>query len=138
MKKSKSSKRALASIVLSFEAFVAFFATLAAFGLKVGDPSMNLPDTQWIWGIGLSFAILCILTPAVLKRPWGYWLGWALQALMLISGFWLLGMFLDAGLTTSMWIWALIAGGTIDKARANYLKLMEGTEGGANSSSDQA
>jgi hypothetical protein len=24
-----------------------------------------------------------------------------------------------------MWIWAMIAGGTIDKARANYLKIKE-------------
>lgn len=135
MKKTKSSKRALASIVLSFEAFVVFFATLAAFGLKVGDPEINLPDTQVIWGIGLSFAILCILTPAVLRKPWGYLIGWAIQAAMLVSGFWLWGMFLIAGLTTSMWIWALIAGGTIDKARANYQKLMEGQQGGENSSS---
>jgi hypothetical protein len=135
VKKTKSSKRALASIVLSFEAFVVFFATLAAFGLKVGDPEINLPDTQVIWGIGLSFAILCILTPAVLRKPWGYLIGWAIQAAMLVSGFWLWGMFLIAGLTTSMWIWALIAGGTIDKARANYQKLMEGQQGGENSSS---
>ena len=115
-----------------------FFATLAAFGLKVADPSTNLPEIEWIWGIGLTAAILCILTPAVLRKPWGYWLGWAIQAMLLVSGFWLWGMFFVAGFTTCMWIWALIAGGTIDKARANYLKLMEGTEGGANSSSDQA
>lgn len=138
MKKTKSSKRALASVVLSFEAFVVFFATLAAFGLKVADPSINLPEIEWIWGIGLTVAILCILTPGVLRKPWGYWLGWAIQAMLLASGFWLWGMFLVAGLTTSMWIWALIAGGTIDKARANYLKLMEGTESGTHSSSDQA
>lgn len=123
-------------MVLSFEAFVIFFATLAAFGLKVVDPTINLPSTDWIWGIGLSFAILCILTPAVLRKPWGYWLGWAIQAAMLVSGFWLWGMFLVAGLTTSMWVWAIIAGSTIDRARANYDKLMEGEQGGANSGSD--
>lgn len=128
----------MASIVLSFEAFVVFFATLAAFGLKVGDPTINLPDTEWIWGIGLSFAILCIVTPGVLRKPWGYYLGWAIQAAMLVSGFWLWGMFLVAGLTTSMWIWALIAGSTIDKARENYHKLMEGQEGGEDSSFDKA
>lgn len=121
--------------MLSFEAFVVFFATLAAFGLKVGDPEINLPETQWIWAIGLTVAILCILIPAVLRYSWGYWLGWAVQAMMLVSGIWLWGMFLVAGLTTSLWIWALIAGGTIDKARANYQKLMEGNEGGENPSS---
>ena len=136
MRKSKSSKRALASIVLSFEAFVVFFATLAAFGLKFGDPSANLPSTEWIWGIGLSVAIACILTPAVLSKPWGYWLGWAIQAAMLVSGFWLWGMFLIGAITTGMWIWALIAGGTIDRARANYDKLMEGNADGTNPRTD--
>lgn len=135
MKKSKSSKRLLATVVLSFEAFVVFFATLAAFGLKVSDPEQNLPSSEWIWGIGLSLAILCILAPGVLRRPGGYALGWAIQAIMLVSGFWLWGMFLVAGLTTAMWVWALLAGGTIDKARANYDKLMEGEQGGANTSS---
>ena len=43
MKKTKSSKRALASIVLSFESFVIFFATLAAFGLKGADPQAIFP-----------------------------------------------------------------------------------------------
>ena len=138
MKKSKSSKRALASIVLSFEAFVVFFATLAAFGLKLGDPTMNLPGTETIWAIGLSFALLCIVTPALLKKPWGYVLGWALQAAILVSGFWLWGMFLIGLITTGMWIWALVAGSTIDRARANYEKLMEGEQGGNNPGLSQA
>lgn len=136
MKKSKSSKRLLATVVLSFEAFVVFFATLAAFGLKVSDPASNLPSTEWIWGIGLSFSMLCILAPGVLRKPWGYGLGWLIQATLLVSGFWLWGMFLVAGLTTCMWVWAMIAGSTIDKARANYDKLKEGEQGGANASSD--
>lgn len=138
MARTKSSKRALASIVLSFEAFIVFFATLAAFGLKLGDPSSNLPSTEAIWAIGLSVAILCILTPAVLSRPFGYYLGWAIQAAMLVSGFWLWGMFLIAAITTGMWIWALIAGSTIDKARVNYNKMMEGEPSGENPGSNQA
>lgn len=136
MAKTKSSKRALASIVLSFEAFIVFFATLAAFGLKLGDPAASLPSTEVIWAIGLSVAILCILTPGLLSRPWGYYLGWAIQAAMLVSGFWLWGMFLIAGITTGMWIWALIAGSTIDRARANYNKMMEGEQGGDHAGSN--
>lgn len=136
MAKTKSSKRALASIVLSFEAFIVFFATLTAFGLKLGDPASNLPSTEAIWGIGLTVAILCILTPGLLTKPWAYYIGWAIQAFMLVSGFWLWGMFLIASITTGMWIWALVAGSTIDRARENYNKMMEGDTGGDHAGSN--
>lgn len=125
MKKSKSSKRLLASIVLGFESFVVFFATLAAFGLKNADASSSLPDIQWIWAIGLSWAILCILTPGALSRPFGYWLGSILQAGIFLSGFYLWGMFLVGAALSGMWIWALVAGSTIDRGREAYLKKKE-------------
>lgn len=118
MSKPKSSKRALAAIVLGFESIVVFFATLAAFGLQVAP-------TQWVWGIGVTMSVLLIATPAILGKPGGYAFGWVLQAAILVSGFWLWGMFLIGSILVGMWIWALIAGGTIDKARANYLKLKE-------------
>jgi hypothetical protein len=128
MVKSKSSKRALASIALSFEAFVVFFATLTAFGLKAADISPNLPQTEIIWAIGLTLALLCILTPALLSEPFGYALGWLIQVVVLASGFWLWGMFVIGSIVAGMWIWALVAGGTIDKARANVDKLKGLTE----------
>ena len=115
MKRTKSSKRALASIVLSFESFVIFFATLTAFGLKSADPSSNLPGTTAIWAIGLSFAIAAILTPAVLRSPAGYILGWVIQAALLVSGFWLWGMFLIGAILVGLWVWALIAGGKLTR-----------------------
>lgn len=133
--KSKSSKRALASIALSFEAFVVFFATLTAFGLKAADISPNLPATQWIWAIGLTVSLLCILTPALLSKPIGYALGWLIQVAVLASGFWLWGMFVIGSLVAGMWIWALVAGGTIDKARKNVEKL-KGISEDADSSTD--
>ena len=136
MKKTKSSKRALASIVLSFESFVIFFATLAAFGLKGADPASNLPDTTAIWAIGLSFSIAAILTPALLRSPAGYVFGWIIQAALLVSGFWLWGMFLIGAILVGLWVWALIAGGTIDKARENYNKMMG--ESGADTGANQA
>ena len=90
MKRSKSSKRALASIVLSFESFVIFFATLAAFGLKSADPASNLPEISVIWAIGLSFGNCCNPYPCRPQEPcWLYrWLG-------------------DSGRTPSEWFLAL-------------------------------
>ncbi len=122
--KNKSTKRLLASIVLSFQSIVIFFATLTAFGLKMAEPTSNLPAIELIWGIGLSFALLAILTPAFLRNPAGYWLGWFVQAALLVSGFWLWGMFVIGTILVGLWIWGLVAGATIDKARENYNKLM--------------
>jgi len=118
MNKPKSTRRALSAIVLSFESVVVFFATLTAFGLRVGP-------VEWVWGIGLTVSILMILTPAILGKPGGYAVGWVLQAALLVSGFWLWGMFVIGTILVGMWIWAQIAGGTVDRARTNYLKLKE-------------
>ena len=93
--KSRSSKRTLASIVLGFESFAAFFATLAAFGLRVAD-------VEVVWAIGLTVSILMILTPGLLRYEWGYLVGWALQIAMLISGFWLWGMFFVGAILTGL------------------------------------
>jgi hypothetical protein len=125
MKKARSSKRTLASIVLGFESFVVFFATLAAFGLKSADASDSLPAVEWIWAIGLSWAILCILTPGILSKPFGYWVGSVLQAGILFSGFYLWGMFIIGAALVGLWIWALVAGSTIDRGREAYLKKKE-------------
>jgi nitric oxide reductase large subunit len=121
--RNKSTKRLLASIVLSFQSIVIFFATLTAFGLKAADQSLELPKVEVIWGIGLTFALLAIITPALLRASFGYWIGWIIQAGLLVSGFWLWGMFVIGTILVGLWIWAMVAGGTIDKARENLHKL---------------
>lgn len=111
--KNRSSKQTLASIVLAFESFVAFFATLAAFGLQVAEAPL-------VWAVGLTVAILMILTPAVLRYRWGYWVGSLWQVLLIASGVLLWGMFVIGVMLAGLWIWALIAGSTIDKAKQIY------------------
>lgn len=111
-----STQRTLASMLLAFESFVIFFATLVAFGLKAAEPIT-------VWSVGLSLAILMILTPAVLKNRVGYYWGWLLQFATLLTGIWVPLMWLVGGIFICLWIWAMLAGTTIDKARAAYLKL---------------
>lgn len=114
---SKSLQRALGAIVLGFESFVVFFATLVSFGLKVADGPL-------VWGVGLALAILMIITPAVLGRPGGYWFGSALQVIVLfisilvilvnVAGY----VFLVLSLIfIGLWIWAMLAGSTVDAAK---------------------
>jgi hypothetical protein len=114
--RNRSSMQTLASIVLAFESFVAFFATLAAFGLKVADPEI-------VWSVGLSCALLMMLTPAVLRYNWGYWIGSLWQVLLIASGVLLWGMFVIGVMLAGLWIWALIAGSTIDRAKKIYFEM---------------
>jgi hypothetical protein len=110
-----STKRLLASMLLAFQSFVMFFATLVAFGLKVADPRL-------VWGVGLTLSVLLILTPAILGRPGSYAWGWALQVLCLFTGVWVPLMWLVGIIFMGLWAWGMIAGGTIDKAREVYLR----------------
>ncbi len=111
--KTKSIKRMLASILMAFESFIVFFATLAGFGLKVADGPV-------VWAVGLTLPFLLIMTPAVLGRKGSYAFGWVLQAAIVAIGFWLVPMFYIGGVFACMYAWAMIAGGTIDKAKLAF------------------
>lgn len=121
MKPIRSTKRTLAALVLSFEAFVIFFATLAAFGLR---DQLGVSEVV-VWSIGLILSFTAILLPALLRYPWAYIIGWVIQAAVFTSGFWLWGMFFIGAIFVGLWGWAMIAGSLIDKARAKYIQELE-------------
>lgn len=116
-----STQRTLGSMLMAFESFVLLFATLVAFGLKVAD-------TTAVWVVGLTLALLLIATPAVLGKKGSYTWGWILQALVVLTGIWVPLMWFLGGIMLCLWAWAMIAGSTIDKARANYIKLQASAE----------
>lgn len=116
--RNKSTKRALGSILMAFESLVVFFATLVAFGTKVLGPTSN--DAATVWAVGLTVSVLFIITPAILGKPGSYAFGWVLQVAVVFIGVWVPLMFVVGGIFVCLWIWAMVAGGTIDKARAAY------------------
>ena len=116
--RNKSTKRALSSILMAFESLVVFFATLVAFGTKVLGPTSD--DAAKVWAVGLTLAVLFILTPAILGKPGSYAFGWVLQVAVVFIGVWVPLMYVVGGIFLCLWIWAMVAGGTIDKARAAY------------------
>ena len=111
----KSTQRTLGSMLLAFESFVVFFATLVAFGLKVADGPV-------VWAVGLSLAFVLIATPAILGRKFSYIFGWFLQVVVVALGIWVPLMYVVGTIFVSLWAWAMIAGSTIDKARAVFEK----------------
>jgi hypothetical protein len=50
-------------------------------------------------------------------------LGWIFQLVVLSLGIWVPLMYLLGAVFIAMWAWGMIAGGTIDKARAAKNKL---------------
>ena len=109
--RNRSTKRALSSMLMVFEAGVVFFAMLVAFGLKVADGPT-------VWAIGLSLTFLLMVTPAILGKKFSYAWGWFLQLVVVALGIWVPLMYVLGGIFVCLWAWAMIAGGTIDKARA--------------------
>ena len=116
--RNKSTKRALSSILMAFESLVVFFATMVAFGTKVLGPTSD--DAAKVWAVGLTLSVLFILTPAILGKPGSYAFGWVLQVAVIFIGVWVPLMYVVGGIFLCLWIWAMVAGGTIDKARAAY------------------
>ena len=115
--RSRSTKATLGSLVMVFQSVVVFFATLVGFGLQV------YPEPAVIWGVGLGLSVVLMIFPAVLGKPGTYLLGWILQGVVLALGIWVPLVFLLGTIFLGMWAWGMIAGGTIDRARAAKSKL---------------
>ncbi len=103
----------LLSIVLGLEAILIFFVSLTAFGLKALEP---LPAFLG----GALFIVALILVARLLRYPWGVWLGWVLQALLVATGFLLPVMFVVGGGFVGIWVYCFIRGRQIDAAKASY------------------
>lgn len=121
--RNRSTKSTLGSLVMVFQSVVVFFATLVGFGLQVH------PDPAVIWGVGLGLSVVLMLFPAVLGKPGTFAVGWVLQGTVIALGLWVPLMYILGAVFLAMWAWGMIAGGTIDKARAAKSKL-DSAEGG--------
>lgn len=121
--RNKSAKSQLGSLVFVFESVVVFFATLVAFGLKV------YPEPATIWAVGLGIAFTLMILPAVLGKPGTYFVGWLMQLVVLSLGFWVPLMFVLGVIFLGMWVWGMIAGATIDKAKQVLQNKQKASEG---------
>ena len=109
-KKRRSTKVMFASTVLLLEAFVAFFGTLAVFGLRRGEVEPGI-----ILGVGIALTVVLILACAVLSKPWGIALGWVLQLVLILTGFAEPTMFIVGILFAICWWYGIRAGMRIDR-----------------------
>ncbi len=109
-------QRALASIVLGFELIVVFLIGMTVFGLGILKPA-----ELGIWGgLGLCAVIIVALATMRMGRV-GIAIGWAVHALMLLSGIVLPMAILVGAIFTALWAYCMVKGASIDRGRAAYL-----------------
>lgn len=103
-------KRAMAATVLVFEAMVVVFASLVAKDLS------GLSTTEAVGG-GAGLALLLVVASGLLGRPWGYWVGSALQVVLVATGVYVPTMILVGLLFTGLWVAAVVIGTRIERER---------------------
>src|SRR3954471_1925892 len=111
----RSPRRTLAAATVSLEAFVVFFAGLVAKDLSSLSRGAAL-------GLFSALAVACLLTAGLLRRPWGYAVGWVVQAVVVASGFLVPVMFFLGVVFAVLWWFALSQGARIEREREAYVR----------------
>lgn len=109
-----STQRALASVVLGFEMVIIFLTGLTLFGLNIFQPR----EAGLV--IGGVVCLMCIIALALMRSRAGIILGWIVQLLLVIGGFWLPAIWAVALMFGGLWIYCMVRGAAIDRARAAY------------------
>lgn len=107
----RSPRRAMCAAVLSLEAIVLGLSTPIMITLGGVAKGTALP-------IGLGLALVCVVVAGVLRKEWGYWLGWAVQIGAIALGFLVTTMWFLGVLFALLWGCAYFLGRKIERERA--------------------
>ena len=108
-----SIQRSMCAGMLTLQAVVLFLAGLVMTGVTDVGFTVAL-------SIGLGLAVLCLLAAGMLRRPWGYWLGWAVQVVSIGFGFVVPMMFFLGAVFGALWAGAYFLGARIDREKAEH------------------
>ena len=107
----RSAQASLGQVVLGFELIVVGLAALTIFGLGALPPVVAL-------GGG---AVVCLLMLAtiglMMKYKWAFILGWAVQAIIVLSGFAVTMLFLIGAVFAGIWTFAMTTGVKLDSQK---------------------
>ena len=112
-RRQRSVTEMLLSIVLALEAVLVFFVTLVVYGLKSLEPALA-------FGGGIALIVALLVAGRLLKYPWGVWVAWALQAVLLATGILISLMWFIAGCFLAIFIYCFVKGRQIDHQKAAY------------------
>lgn len=107
----RSPRRGMCAAVLCLEAVTLGLTTpvmITIAGIPVGTALI----------VGLGLAVLCLLLAGMLRSPWAYWLGYAIQVAAIGLGFVIPMMFLLGGVFAALWAAADHLGGKIEREKA--------------------
>lgn len=108
----RSATQTLLSIVLALDAVLVFFVMMTAFGLHLLPPGI-------VFGVGVALIVVLAATGRLVSRPWGVWIGHALQVLLIALGFVLPAMFFVGALFAALWVYCFFAGRRLDRRNAD-------------------
>lgn len=110
-RKITGARRGMCAAILTLEAI--------AFGLVTPVLLTLTSLSTWLsLVIGIGFLVVCFLLAGMLKRPWGYAAGHAVQVLAIALGFVVPMMFVVGGLFALLWFTAYWLGGKIEREKA--------------------
>ena len=107
----KSPRRGMCAAIVSMEGLAVALAAPVMISIGGVSAGLALP-------LGLGFFAACILVAGMLRRPWAYWLGWALQVVAIGMGFLISIMFVVGVIFAVLWGMADILGRKIESERA--------------------
>ncbi|TFD09275.1 DUF4233 domain-containing protein [Cryobacterium sp. TMT1-2-2] len=118
----RSVKRSLATILLGFETIVVFLGAVVTLGLVsvATEPTPVSPLAVIIGGVLLVLAMVGLI--GLLRYRWSYPIGWALQAIIIATGFVTPAMFFVGALFAAMWAYCMITGSRIDHTNPDQPK----------------
>ncbi|MEJ1230122.1 MAG: DUF4233 domain-containing protein [Galbitalea sp.] len=111
-RRQRSLTESLLSIVLGLEAILVFFIALTVFGLHA------LPPLE-AFGGGAVLALLLALATRLVRYPWGVWVGWVLQAVLVATGIVLPALYIAAGFFLALWIFCFVRARQLERANSS-------------------
>ncbi|MBA2418456.1 MAG: DUF4233 domain-containing protein [Nocardioidaceae bacterium] len=103
--------RGICAAMLVFEAVVIALATPVMIAVEDVQTDVAL-------SVGLGLAFLALLTAGLLRRPWAYVLGHAIQVAIIAMGFLVPAMFLVGVMFAALWVTAYLLGRKIEADKA--------------------
>ncbi len=98
--------RRLCATVLTFEGLVVFFGALVAARLSGVGQETSL-------AVGGGLALLCILSSGAMRSPHAVAIVWAVQGMVLATGFIVTAMFFMGAIFVALWVAALRIGAMV-------------------------
>lgn len=119
-RRQRSVQAMFTSVVLSLEAVLLFFLGMTLFGLNRGAD-----HAPW-FAVGFTvLAVVAVLTCALVRRPLGIAIGWGIQLVLILAGFWEYSMFVIGPLFALTWWYAVTKGRQIDVENVRRARLEE-------------